>query len=312
MINNTARSAAEGGSTTRRRTECGGIRWCRCVVTLFASLFVLMVSANVATWQSARKWATIPSAQVQTFELPDFLIGVLPYKPEFENLANVLLIASGCVLLCLVVFVVRDSEFIVDALWLETCCVLIKAIAQAVTTLPDVNLQRPVCRDRQFASPGWWIVSRVTATFCGDMLWSGHTSHMILVHVFLLRGVWMILSPPLPNRIVLPLQDGFSLNQEPSREHKMLFSMVSEISATDPTTIQTPRRPTCFPASPALFRCFFGFSFCLCLTVCLSLLLSRVHYSVDIFFAVLGTLGLSSHPGFTQAGRRWLMSKIEI
>jgi hypothetical protein len=281
------------------------------VVTLFASLFVLMVSANVATWRSA-VWAQTPGLQ-----LPDLLLAVLPRWSDGEFLANLLLIASGGVLAVMFLLTGRHPIMFVDAVWLEIVCVLVKAVAQAVTTLPDVNLQRSVCHDPALATPGWWMASRVTATFCGDMLWSGHTSHMILVHIFLLRLLDLALfarprqligqSPASPHS--LPAEVGMA-TVEATHEHKVLFSMVSGIDMPPPP----PVAPKILPQqrrrrSPVwVFRLLWGLSFLLCFTVCVSLLLARIHYTVDVLLAVGGTLLLASHKGSVTCGRKWLLS----
>lgn len=94
-------------------------------------------------------------------------------------------IAAFCTILTVVWRHQHDVVLTAKIIWVEAWLLGCKGIAQALTVMPDSNPHRPVCHEPSFAEPGWWIMKRFSVNHCGDMLYSGHTSHVVLALLLL-------------------------------------------------------------------------------------------------------------------------------
>lgn len=262
------------------------------------ALYGLMISGNIATWRNLRTWSfsSLSSNTSSIFILPDVAFTVLPYHSELQIYADVLLLLSGVA--CLILLLWRRPSILIwsDLIWCEGWLVLMKAVAQVLTTLPDANLgNRAACllSSSTSFSLGTWVLQRITHDFCGDMIWSGHTSHMILAHVFM----WRLLSPlflVVVEPVVPDEKKGNGI--EKKGEKKGNDNSIDMPSLQKPTT----RR--------LLVRYALQFlSVAACLLLMVLLLLARIHYTVDIFLATIATLTLTTHASFLETGHRFLL-----
>ena len=75
----------------------------------------------------------------------------------------------------------NKKNFIVRVLCAESILMIANAIAQIVTILPDPDSDKNICNNESYSVYGSWIFTRVSSNNCGDMMWSGHTSHTIFM-----------------------------------------------------------------------------------------------------------------------------------
>lgn len=89
---------------------------------------------------------------------------------------------TGTFFVSQVVVVIRRKEnFLVQALIAETLLMVFNGVLHCATILPDSNSGTRACHDPAKAIAGPWIYHpMVTFDYCGDMMWSGHTSHTFL------------------------------------------------------------------------------------------------------------------------------------
>lgn len=169
-------------------------------------------------------------------------------------LADIMLYLAACMVV-VVLALERDACLTADTLWTHATLLVGKGIAQVLTIVPDSNMQRPVCCSPQFSEWGWWIVTRVHYECCGDMLYSGHTLHVMLALLVIRRS--------------------------------MLYGYGARLFGSFAHSVRV------------VLSLLFGMVFII------TLLLSRLHYTIDIVVAGVLTLILFSHDRFLSIGRNW-------
>jgi len=98
------------------------------------------------------------------------------------------------------VFGKRNMVLIAEAVSIEVVMEALSGIAMAVTTLPDPYGNKEVCGNPQYAVFGSWVAKRLSASFCGNLIWSGHTYHTYLSLFIIYRGLLQVNPSPCPNR----------------------------------------------------------------------------------------------------------------
>jgi len=94
-----------------------------------------------------------------------------------------------CIILMILNFIYRRNMLLIaEAFWIEIIILAGMAISHTITTLPDPYGLQAACHDPRFAHWGTWIFSHVSAVFCGDCIWSGHTYHLLLCLYIIYRG----------------------------------------------------------------------------------------------------------------------------
>ena len=79
----------------------------------------------------------------------------------------------------------KKKNFIVRVLFAESILIIANAIAQIITLLPDSDSDKNICNNKNYGVYGSWIFTRLSADSCGDMMWSGHTSHTIFMIIII-------------------------------------------------------------------------------------------------------------------------------
>lgn len=73
----------------------------------------------------------------------------------------------------------KKSNFLIHVFFAEGVNMLLCGLLHFITVLPDAdNIGNDACFDQSRSVYGRWIFIP-TLEFCGDMMWSGHTSHLI-------------------------------------------------------------------------------------------------------------------------------------
>jgi hypothetical protein len=132
---------------------------------------------------------------VKPFILRDLMFEIVPpahngnYK-FWEAMADFCPIAVNIILLVLLTVrrdVVRWSEY----LGIQMIMFFWNAIAHLVTTLPDSGGVNEACLNSDFSKFGWnWFLATFATTYCGDMIWSGHTANTLLPVIMIRRLIW--------------------------------------------------------------------------------------------------------------------------
>jgi hypothetical protein len=79
--------------------------------------------------------------------------------------------AGGLLLLFTLAFFVRRWERFAEIVWIECLIMFTCGITHIVTTLPDSNGTQEPCWNSEYVKSGWWLITRWSAFFCGDMIW---------------------------------------------------------------------------------------------------------------------------------------------
>ena len=97
------------------------------------------------------------------------------------------LLLGAFIILGVILYVEHDIILISEIIWIESALLIGKALTQVLTIIPDSNLHRPICCNSTFKTLGWWIFGRIHFDYCGDMLYSGHTFHIVLLILVIKR-----------------------------------------------------------------------------------------------------------------------------
>lgn len=165
--------------------------------------YMLCVCANIVTWKNVSLYsdhgASPPESNRQETQknagrsrLADVSHLFTDWSDTWVNRESAVFVGDvvlvGCFLGSIVTLAVHSFKMgnlvlMARVCWIETCCMIGKALCQLVTILPDATgLEQAVCRQAEFAQPGSWILTRIHYQFCGDMIWSGHVAQALLLH----------------------------------------------------------------------------------------------------------------------------------
>jgi len=72
------------------------------------------------------------------------------------------------------------------ACFVEGTSMFINSVLHCITILPDANMYSKACYDPKKSTFGMWIFMP-SLEYCGDMMWSGHTQHVILAMVLIYK-----------------------------------------------------------------------------------------------------------------------------
>jgi hypothetical protein len=101
------------------------------------------------------------------------------FTPAFWN-------ALLLVLLLLTRDIVRFTEYVAYQMVLFFC----NGIAHVVTTFPDAGGIQSSCYDPKYSTFGSWVAHTFTFAYCGDMMWSGHTTNTLLPMIMIARLIY--------------------------------------------------------------------------------------------------------------------------
>lgn len=175
---------------------------------VFCALFVLYwfsVESNVATWRTNAQADELGSRRsieeiggdhyrATTLILKDvghewFGLAEGDDWVVWDNFVNGFLASSmGC---CLILLLIRKdfmrlTEWICAAVSLHA----LSGIALMVTTYPDPWGSWTACQNADLRSFGGWIFGRLSFTYCGAKMFSGHTFNMLTAWIIMRRTVY--------------------------------------------------------------------------------------------------------------------------
>lgn len=152
------------------------------LVLLFASLFMYSVSSNIViSMQNVNGTRLVP--------LKDNWRDVLDKKGVGHYDALNLLANSLPWIFILFFFIIQIYNirmkkilggYLIHALYAEIILMSLNSIMHVVTILPDANPNNEYCLIPYKEKIGTWIFTDFTVNTCGDMIWSGHTAHLVL------------------------------------------------------------------------------------------------------------------------------------
>jgi len=82
--------------------------------------------------------------------------------------------------------VIRLTEYIA----IQMIMFSVNALVHVSTTYPDSAGQQSNCKDIDRQEYGSWMFRLITTSYCGDMLWSGHTANSIVPFIIIRRLMW--------------------------------------------------------------------------------------------------------------------------
>ena len=179
--------------------------------------------------------------------------------------------------------IIRFTEYVGYQIVLFT----LNAIVHVVTSYPDAGGSQSSCHDSIYNNPGsYFAYSFTTTNYCGDMMFSEHTT-LTLLAIIMIRRLLNDLSVDLlqktPNKLL-------ESKQSVQRDH--FFNIKS---AMPWISLNDDMEPLLF-----LFRCILFIWFTL---LVIGILLIRYHYTADILVAIMFTILISSNDHLG----RWLV-----
>lgn len=163
---------------------------CKCfmlIIILILCCYIYMISSNIVTYYNQNNNDNIIDLWRKT-------VGSLDkekYKALYVTINYIPLILIFLIIIINIVHLkLKKKCYFVHMLLGECFLIILNAIAQIITILPDSNNTRPICNNSNLSELNYWIFTRISTNFCGDMMWSGHMYHTL----FMLIILYMILN----------------------------------------------------------------------------------------------------------------------
>lgn len=140
-------------------------------VAMISSLYIFAILSNIVTSMS----------QNHKYQLNDpvrnlILIDNIKYSGLYTvvNLLPFVICGLYVVIQGIILMVARNKvDVLIEAMFAESVSMLMKGILQIITILPDANPNNPHCTIKP--PP----INSANLDSCGNMMWSGHASHII-------------------------------------------------------------------------------------------------------------------------------------
>lgn len=123
--------------------------------------------------------------------LPDLLFDLIP-AASLQNFSQYQYFVDGTPLVTNLLFFVvclryKSKIHFVQYIVIQMVMFIGNSILHVVTTLPDSNGLNPACGNSMYKTLGFYMWYNFTTNFCGDMIWSGHTSNTLLAMILIVR-----------------------------------------------------------------------------------------------------------------------------
>ena len=156
---------------------------------LVMCLYLCDIGSNYVAYLNNHKTAMNRSQEKPLRDNWKIVIGSLD-QSEYSNIFlifDLLPSFTGLVLIIwqIVALVQRRANYVIHLLFGEGTLLLVNGILHTATVFPDSRDNNPYCRDPEKAVYGSWIFYPSSIRFCGDMVWSGHTAHLLLCIIFI-------------------------------------------------------------------------------------------------------------------------------
>lgn len=150
----------------------------------FILLFFMLMfcwTGNITLWRSNLLLSK------HNFRLPDpgrnMLVKIFNYSQNaiLEYIIDGLIIFVGFQLFITFLMSIKKENYklVSEIISVECFMLLCNGIIQMSTTLFPSDGTQQSCLDPDYSKFGYWIFIRISTSFCGDMIWSGHTYHVI-------------------------------------------------------------------------------------------------------------------------------------
>jgi hypothetical protein len=180
--------------------------WIRFLLILVA-LYLYSISSSVLTYRNnsfeeeMKSFGTAPGTYPleeardrRWFILKDLMFEVISpasgsVLQSLSCFADVSPLLFNCLLFMLLIArrdIIRFTEYSSIQIYMF----LGNALVHIVTTLPDSHGLSETCIDRKYYSMGDWIYYTLTTSYCGDMLWSGHTANTLVPMIMIRRMIY--------------------------------------------------------------------------------------------------------------------------
>jgi len=166
------------------------VRWWSRWTLVLLTMYWLMVLDNLVTLrhnQTARFYYGGVPKQGEIQVLPDVLFSGYINSTLAANFVNATP-ALAVVGIILLLVTRRKYAVLAELVWVESIDLFLTALVQIVTGYPDsLSEKNTACWDPAFRSYGSWVWLRVATSFCGNLMWSGHTYHALFCFIMMYR-----------------------------------------------------------------------------------------------------------------------------
>lgn len=174
----------------------------RIIFITLCVMYLFSCSGNFATWRTNKmindKYENISEYKKNINELRlndianDYVFNDIkeygrdiPFYYVVEGLT--ILIGAQLIIGMINLFVKNKLHLIAQIFGIEVLILFCNGIAQILTTVPDAYGLQDACINSEYSKRGLWILTRISSEYCGDMIWSGHTFHIILASWYVYR-----------------------------------------------------------------------------------------------------------------------------
>lgn len=234
--------------------------------------------SNVRTQASAStSWGSQPHQNHIRFDFGFAIIEriqglLLLSHAHLAVVVNGMALTAICLIAALLWFQ-NDDKLTAKMVWLEIWLLIGKGLFQVFTIMPDPNPSRLVCRDIGFQYSGSWIFTRWNHDFCGDLLYSGHTMHVVFA--------WLLL------------------------DHVMIHTLGLNSNNNNRKIQLNNCKPTQLEYNRYLLYLQRSLSAVAFLIFISGLLILKLHYTIDIVVGGLLVVILFTHQRFLDLGVLW-------
>lgn len=153
------------------------------VLCLVFSMYLYVFLGNLTTW---RAHASDSAAE---HRLEDVLARRVPYHYLHYVLGCIFIMVAELVGMISIDLYRKQQQRVYALVYAEIFLLLFGSLCHLPTSVPDSNYNQHACGESSFATLGLWVFTNLTTDFCGDMLWSASTSHVMLIAFYMQTGV---------------------------------------------------------------------------------------------------------------------------